>query len=244
MFLMVPFYVLAANDAEFVVGTTSGYAPFVSLNAEGKYEGFDIDLAEAVAQKLNRKLVIKDFGSMPSLMVALKQEKADALIWAISITEERQKKMEMVYYQGDKVVEMPLLFWNSIPEGVKTLDDLSKDPKRSICVEAGSFQEGVLKNIPNLNLKYVDKISDAILEIKYGKSWATMVDPSLVGRFKAQYPQIKVLNVPLPPEDQSLGNGICIKQSNLKLAQDVKRAIDELTAEGKIAEFEKKWMKP
>jgi polar amino acid transport system substrate-binding protein len=83
---------LIASD--FVVGTTSGYAPFVSLDAEGKYHGFDIDLAELLAIKLNKKLVIKDLGSMPSLMLGLKQKKIDALIWAVSITEDRMKNYE------------------------------------------------------------------------------------------------------------------------------------------------------
>ena len=39
---------LTAND--FVVGTTTGYAPFVSLDEKGKYVGFDIDLARKLAK--------------------------------------------------------------------------------------------------------------------------------------------------------------------------------------------------
>ncbi len=241
MALVAAFCQAMADTQELVVGTTSGYAPFVSLDAQGNYEGFDIDLAKELAQKLNKKLVIKDFGSMPSLMLALKQGKADVLIWAISITDERQQKMEMVYYQGEKVVEMPVLFWKEIPKGVSTFQDLAKDPKRAICVEAGSFQEGVLKKEPNVNMKYTDKIMDAILEIKYGKSFAALIDPSLVSRFQAQYPEIKVLKLPLAAQDQSLGNGICVDKKNQELAAQVRKAIDELRMDGKIAELEKKW---
>src|SRR5690242_7188338 len=98
---------LIAEESSFIVGTTSGYAPFVSLDNQGNYEGFDIDLAELVAKKLNKKLVIKDLGSMPSLMMGLKMNKVDAVIWAVSITQERLKQMEMVYYQGEKLTVMP-----------------------------------------------------------------------------------------------------------------------------------------
>ena len=49
-------------STDFVVGTTSAYAPFVSLDEEGQYVGFDIDIAEALAEKLGRRLVIKDLG--------------------------------------------------------------------------------------------------------------------------------------------------------------------------------------
>ncbi len=230
---------LIANDL--VVGTTSGYAPYVSLDNQGKYEGFDIDLAELLAKKLDKKLVLKDLGSMPSLMLALKQQKIDALIWAVSITQDRLKNYELVYYQGDKTTETPFLFWNKIPEGITSIEDLSKDPKKAVCAEAGSFQEDILKKFPGITIKNVDKVTDAIMEIKFGKSLTTTIDQALLPRLQAQYPELKVLNLPLPAKDQSLGNGICINKKNQELTSQVRKAIDELRAEGKIAELEKKW---
>jgi len=225
----------------FTVGTTSGYAPYVSLNSQGQYEGFDIDLAKLVAEKLNKKLVIKDLGSMPSLMIGLKQKKVEALIWAISITEERQKQMAMVYYQGEKITTMPLLFWGQIPENIKDLEDLKNDPKKIVCVEAGTYQEQVMKAYPSLTLKNVDKISDSIMEIKFGKSLAIAIDNALVSFVKQQNPEIKALYFPLPPNQQSLGNGICIDKNNPELVAQIKKAVEELTKEGKIQELQKKW---
>ncbi len=238
LFIVLTFFCtagLAGSNPEkepFIVGTASGYAPFVSLNEQGKYEGFDIDLAEALSQKLNRKLVLKDLGSMPSLLLALKQGKVDALIWAISITEERQKTFEMVYYQGDLVESMPLIFWKTVP---KEMSDLT------ICVEAGSYQEDVLKKLPGIKLKYLDSITAAVMDIKMGKSSAAAIDPSLLSRFKTRYPEIQVLNLPLPPSQQSLGNGICLNKANPALAALVREAIGEMTQDGTIAELEKKW---
>src|SRR5262249_44709807 len=122
---------------ELVIGTTSGYAPYVSLDEKGDYVGFDIDFANELANKLERKLVLKDLGSMPSLFLSLKQGKIDAIIWAISITEERQKQVEMIYYQGQMVTALPLLFWKQIPEDVSSIDKMGS--QRLISVEAGSF---------------------------------------------------------------------------------------------------------
>lgn len=225
----------------FTVGTTSGYAPYVSLDSKGQYEGFDIDLAKLVANKLGKKLVIKDLGSMPSLMLALKQRKVDAIIWAVSITEARQKEMGMVYYQGEKITSMPLLFWEKIPANIKGPEDFKNDPKKILCVEAGTYQEQVMKGYPNVTLKNVDKITDAILEIKFGKSLAVAVDNSLVPFLQAQNPQIKVLYFSLPPQEQSLGNGICINKNNPDLLSEIQKAIEELTKNGDIRELEKKW---
>lgn len=237
------FFMTASNlwGTDLVVGTTSAYAPFVSLDDEGAYSGFDIDIAEELARKLNRTLVIKDLGSMPSLLLGIKQNRVDALIWALSITEERQKQMEMVYYQGKGETTLPLLFWKQIPEGVHSIEDLIDKPACVISVEAGSFQENFLQSIPGLTLKQVDKVTDALLELKYGKTIATMVDPSLVEGILKKYPQIQVMHVPLPATLQAFGNGIGINKNNKSLISEVQQAINEMQRSGKIIELEKKW---
>jgi arginine transport system substrate-binding protein len=226
---------------ELVVGTTSGYAPYVSINAEGEYEGFDIDIAQALADKLGRRLVIKDFGSMPALILALKQNKADVLIWSMSITQERQKQMAMVYYQGEKVTSLPLLFWGEIPDNIKGLEDMANNPKAVISVEAGSFQENVLLSVPGLTLKQVDKVSDAILELKYGKSQATLIDNSLKPIYMKKFPKLKSLTVNLPESKQSMGNGICLNSNNRGLIAVIQKAVNELFSDGTIANLEAKW---
>lgn len=232
-------FAFAKDSKPLIVGTASGYAPFVSLNEKGDYEGFDIDVAKEVARKLARPLVLKDCGSMPSLMLALKQKKVDAIIWGISITEDRQKNIELIFYQGERVDTVSLVFWNQIPE-VETLSDLS-NLKKPICVEAGSYQEDIFKTCPNISLKYFDGINDVILDLKYGKSQASAIDSSLIPRFKAKYPELKVLSLPLPKELQSMGNGIGLNQSDRVLADKVRKAIEELREEGVIFQLEKKW---
>jgi ABC-type amino acid transport substrate-binding protein len=240
LFSMLLSLQLFGSSEELIVGTASGYAPYVSLDAQGRYEGFDIDFAESLAKKLHRKLVIKDCGAMPSLLLSLEQGKVDLVLWAVTITEERNKKMEMVYYQGEKVMEMPFLFWGNAPEGIQTIEDLGKR-NFAVSVEAGSWQENVLRKYPEVRLKQVEKITDALMEIRFGKSKAAMADPSLVSELTAQFPKLKVLRLPLKLEDYSLGNGICVKKSNQGLANEIKKATEQLAQDGRVAELEKKW---
>ena len=240
-FISIFYYIPNAIAEDLVVGTTSGYAPYVSLNAEGEYEGFDIDIAKALADKMGRKLVIKDFGSMPALILAIKQNKADVLIWAISITHDRQKQMAMVYYQGEKVTSLPLLFWGEIPDNIKCLEDMANNPKNVISVEAGSFQENVLLGIPGLTIKQVDKVSDAILELKYRKSQATLIYNSIKKIYMKKFPQLKSLTITLPELKQSMGNGICLNSNNTELIAAVQKVVDGLLTDGTIADLEAKW---
>lgn len=240
MLSIISFSSTAIAD-DLIVGTTSGYAPYVSINAEGEYEGFDIDIAKALADKLGRRLVIKDFGSMPALILALKQNKADALIWSISITQERQKQMAMVYYQGEKVTSLPLLFWGKIPDNIKGLEDMANNPNAVISVEAGSFQEDVLLSVPGLTLKQVDKVSDAILELKYGKSQAVLIDNSLKQIYMEKFPKLKSLTVNLSESKQSMGNGICLNSNNKDLIAAIQKAVNELLSDGTVSNLETKW---
>lgn len=240
-FAITDIFAISTNEKPFVVGTTSGYAPFVSLNNKGEYEGFDIDLAKELAGKLNRSLELKDFGNMPSLMLALKQKKIDAIIWAVSITEDRKNKFEIIHYQGDKIDTVPIIFWKQIPENIQTLTDLGKDLKKPISIEAGSYQEDIMKTCPNITLKYFSGVQDVILDLKYGKSFASSIDPALLPRFLEKYKELKVLFLPLPKEMQSEGNGICINKTEKELANKVRKAVSELKKEGVILQLEKKW---
>src|SRR5688572_6002780 len=79
------------KSSELVLGTNAGYPPYESVNANGDVEGFDIDVANAIAKKLNRKLVVKDM-SFDALILALKQDKFDIIMSGISITAAREKE--------------------------------------------------------------------------------------------------------------------------------------------------------
>ena len=137
---------------------------------------------------------------------------------------------------------MPFIFWKQIPDKIQTLLDLGKNFNRPICVEAGSYREDIIKRCcPEASLKYFDKIQDVILDLKYGKSVASSIDPALIPRFLAKYPELKVLFFPLPKEMQSEGNGICLNREDQELANRVKKAVDELKKEGRISQLEKKW---
>ncbi len=54
----------AKTDDTLIVGMMSGWAPFMTITAKGTYEGFDVDVAQELAQRMGKKLVIQDLGSL------------------------------------------------------------------------------------------------------------------------------------------------------------------------------------
>jgi ABC-type amino acid transport substrate-binding protein len=222
----------------FIVGTSAGYAPYASINEQGEYEGFDIDVARAIAEKLNKKLVLKDLGSMTSLMMGLDQKSLDAIIWGVSITEARLKKYTMIHYQGSVTDSYPLLFWQKAPADIKMFDDLKG---LKICVEPSSSQSAALGRYSNINILPVERVDDALLNIQYGKADAALVEYAIANKFARKFPEIKIVSLALNPEDQEFGCGIVLEKENNALSQKIQRIIDELKADGTLQRLAKQW---
>ena len=87
------------------VGVEGAYPPFSSVNKKGELVGFDIDFTYAVCAAMGVKcvLVTQDWdGMIPALMA----RKYDAIIASMSITAERQKKIDF----SEKYYATPVRF--------------------------------------------------------------------------------------------------------------------------------------
>lgn len=222
-----------------VVGTVGGYAPFVSMNEKGDYEGFDIDVAQALAAKLGKTLVLKDLGSMAPLLMALEQGSVDVVIWGMTITSERLQKFAMIGYQSSGTeTTNPLIFWQKVPAGINALADLKG---MTVCVEPTSAQSSIINKYRGITLLPTEKVDDALLNIQFGKADAAFVEKAIAQKFKAKYPEIQIVEMPLDEEDFLRGCGIMIKNNNAELVQNIQIAIEQLKQSGIIKTLETKW---
>lgn len=229
---------ISSDRKTFIIGTAAGYAPFVSINAQGEYEGFDIDVAKALAQDMNMNLEIKDLGSMSSLFIALDQGKIDAIIWGLSITQERLNKVAMIKYQGKETTSFPLIFWETIPNKATNIYELKNV---TICSEIGSCQESVINGYDFITKLPVNNIDDALLNIQYKKADGAIVEPAIAQKFQKKFPQIKIIDLHLTPQDQIQGIGIAIKKDNIKLLNAIQNSIQNLENLQIISNLEQKW---
>jgi ABC-type amino acid transport substrate-binding protein len=221
----------------FVVGMAAGYAPFVSVNEHGEYEGFDIDCAKALAATMNKTLILKDFGSMPSLIIALEQGTIDAIMWGMSITQDRLQRFAIVHYQGKTINSNPLIAAPSMTKPITSFADLKS---LTICAEPASIQATLLEKYA-IPYTPTDKVDDALLAIRYGKADAAFVERAIAQKFKSRYPELIIVDVPLEQEDYVQGVGIILKKTNASLLNNVKNAVDQLKNNGTIQEYESKW---
>ncbi len=93
---------LSVNAADTVrIATEGAWAPFNYIDDNGKPQGFDVDIAWALCEKMEAdcKVVTQDWDG---LIPGLKVRKFDAIIASMSITEERLKQVDFTnkYYSG------------------------------------------------------------------------------------------------------------------------------------------------
>ncbi|HRK24372.1 MAG TPA: transporter substrate-binding domain-containing protein [Beijerinckiaceae bacterium] len=87
-----------AEWKEIRIGTEGAYPPFNNLNAKKELEGFEIDYANALCEKMKVKCtwVVQDWdGIIPALL----SKKYDVIVAGMNATEERAKRVDfsMVY---------------------------------------------------------------------------------------------------------------------------------------------------
>lgn len=226
-----------------VVGLQSGYPPFEFMNEEGKIVGFDVDVAQRIADRLGKTLVIKDM-EFEGEILSLKQGKIDLIISGMNITPSRLKEILMVPYHGEAATSFSLIFWKKIPEGVQSLEDLAKLPSASVSVESGSIPEAYMsEHHPTMSMKSFQGSLAPLIDVKYGKSTANLVQPDVADYLKQQHAEIEVLNIPLPQDENILGFGIGIKKGNQELFDQVQQIMQELKASGELKQLEDKWFK-
>ncbi len=88
------------GGAKLIVGSDVPYPPFEEFGkSKTEFKGFDIELIEAIAEKIDREVEFKDT-SFDTIFRDLAQGKFDAVASATTITDEREETVDFTnpYY--------------------------------------------------------------------------------------------------------------------------------------------------
>ncbi|NLL02015.1 MAG: amino acid ABC transporter substrate-binding protein [Mollicutes bacterium] len=208
-----------------VIVTEAGFAPY-EYYENNKIVGIDIDIAEEIAKRLDKELVVKDV-AFDSIINELNSGKADIALAGMSITAERQEEVDFsIEYAVSKQVIVALKDTN-----IKKVSDLNN---KTISVQLGSVADSyVTENFKNAKLIQQKKFLSAAEDIKGKKADCLIMDELPATELVKNNPELKILNIELFTDKYAA----VVAKGNTKLLEQINEVLQDLIDSGKINEF-------
>ena len=194
--LCVPlFNASIATQKIITVAIDPTYAPFELQGKNGKPEGFDVDLIEAIAKATNCQI---KFQSVPfeGMISALQAKTVDTAVGAMTITAERSKTISFSrpYFKGGLAIAV-----NADNKNITSLDSLKN---KKIAVQIGTTSAAEAKKIVGAKVSTFDTAPLVLQELLNDNVDAAISDtPVALYAIKTKnLNKIKLINKPLTEE--------------------------------------------
>ena len=216
---------------ELRVGVDTAFVPFEFKGKDGKYTGFDVDLWEGIARRLNLKykLIPMDFNGLIS---GLTTGNLDVVLGAIFIKSSREKAIDFSHSYFRAGLRVMVRTEN---QDIKGPEDLKG---KVVAVKTGTATVDYVNTLGAKKIIKFPNIDQAYLEVVTGGADAAMHDtPNVLyyiktagmGRVKAVGPDVKAA---------SYGIGF---QQGSALREKVNIALLEMMENGEYDKIYKKW---
>lgn len=169
VFCSLLFLTGTARAKELVVGCDTNFMPFEFKGPDGKYQGFDIDLWDAIAKDLGLeyKLQPMDFNG---LIPALQSANIDVAIAGMTIKSEREKVVDFAFPYYDSGL---LLMVRADEKDIAGVEDLAD---KVVATKLGTTSADYAKGIKTKDISLFPNIDGAYMELGTGGADAVIFD--------------------------------------------------------------------
>lgn len=221
---------LRADDNVLRVGTDATFPP-MEFTENGKRAGFDIDLVDAIAKAIGKKVEWVDI-DFKGLIPGLLAKRFDMAVSAIYITDARKKVVDFTepYYAGGLVV--------MVKNGNKAITKPADLEGKKVTVQVGTKSVGWLeKNFPKVQRVEVEKNDEMFNLVAIGRADAAVTGKPAAFQYVRSRGGLHVLPAQLTTEEY----GMALRKDEPELTKAVNAAIEKLKADGTYAALVKKW---
>jgi polar amino acid transport system substrate-binding protein len=219
----------AGGGEPLTVGSDIPYPPF-ELGKSGEYTGFDIELMEAIGEKIGRTPEFQDT-SFETIFRDVAQGKFEAVISAATITEEREKEVAFSdpYYLSEQAI---LVQEGSDVGGIEDLEG------KTVAAQQGTTGLELGKEKANAGeLRPYPEGPDAINALKAGTVEAVIIDQPVAQNAVEKEGGVEI-SESVPTEESY---GIALAKDNTKLLQEINKGLEEVISEGTYKTIYEKW---
>ena len=224
------------EEGKLIMATNAQFPPY-ELVSDGEgfngtgFEGIDVEIASAIADKLGLELQIDDM-DFDSALVAVQNDAADVVLAGLSYSEERDEVLDFTdsYTTGVQVV--------IVKEGSDvTMDNLGE---KMIGTQRGTT--GYIYCTDDFGEDSVVAYDDgltAVQALNNGQVDAVVIDNAPAKEFVAANPGLKILDAAYAQEDYAIG----VAKGNTELLNAINGALEELQADGTLQSIVDKYIK-
>ena len=221
----------ADTDDTITVATSPDFAPmeFVDTSREGEdqYVGFDILLAQDIANKLGKKLVIKPM-SFDAVQAAVQTGNVDMGISGFSWTEERAENYQLTrwYKAGENETEQTVITTKANDGKLTTAESYAG---LKVGAQGGSLQKTMVETqLPDAELVLYENLNDACTALMTGKIDALAVATGNGESFISANPdELVMTGFNFEVDDLYKNNVVMINKDNAELCEQVNAILDQ-----------------
>lgn len=225
------------TDGTLTIGTSAEYEPFEYME-DGEYKGFDLELAQAIADDLGLELKIENVDFDTIVPGVASGTKYDMGIAAITATPEREKEVSFTdsYYMDDQAIVT--MADNTEITGDNYADALNAEGVK-IAVQSGSTAEAFAKeNFPNAELVPFKNATDCFAAVQSSQANALVTNRSVAAQLVAtSFSNEQVIKQISTGEEYA----IAVNKDNTALLDALNDSIAKLTEDGTVDELMTKY---
>ncbi|MBL0686735.1 MAG: transporter substrate-binding domain-containing protein [Sulfurospirillum sp.] len=234
--LFLSFTQLYGDSKPLIVGMELQYPPFEMSDKQGKPSGVSVDLAYALGEYLNRKVVIENI-AWDGLIPSLKTKKVDLVISSMTVTKQRAKTVDF----SIPYAQSYLAILTNISSDIKNINDLNQKGKKIAVKKGTTGHIYAREHLKNANLLIFDKESAAVLEVIQKKADGFLYDQLTVYKnWNRHKTTTKALLKPF--QDSPEYWAIAIKKDNTKLKNRVNAFIEKIKNDGTFDKLSTKYL--
>ena len=221
---------MTIEKGKLIMSTNAEFPPYEMTTDDGGFAGIDIEIAEAIAEKLGLELVIDDMDFNAALL-AVQQGKSDMVMAGVTVDPDRQKVMD---------------FSNSYATGVQVI--IVKEDSNVTADTLGDFMIGTQKGTTSdiycsddFGAEHVTTYDSSITAVQAlinGQVDCVVVDNAPAQELVKANPGLKILETEYITENYAIG----FAKGNTELVEAVNKALAELTADGTIQKIIDKYI--
>lgn len=226
----------APKKTQLVFGTSADYAPFefhVLDGGEDKIVGFDVSLAQKIAEDMGVELLIKDI-NFDTLMGELDAGTVDMVLACIAPNEERLKVSDFSdsYYEDKAPV---MLVRKADYEKFNTAEALNG---KTIAAQIGTTKETIVaEQFPDSDPLLLTAVPDMVNNLLFNKCDAVCLDGAVADGYVAANPDLMIADGIVLGEGDVLG--VAVKKGDPQgLLESINKTIAACLADGSLD----KWM--